>query len=1153
MHSDSLVPGLVALHSNRAENLMDTLSAWLARTPLPPLSPEVVLVQSNGMAEWVKIALSQAHGVCAAAQVMLPSRFVWKTYRQVLGPYAVPAQSPLDKLPLTWRLTGLLQGALDGPDMAPLRRYLQPGDDSRRWQLAGQLADLYDQYQVYRSDWLSDWAQGRWVCRQVGGEQALSAEQRWQAALWQSIMLSLGPEAQHSSRAHLHQKVVDHLLAGHPTAQPLPLRVSVFGMSHMPQSLLSLLHALSLRCQVVLAVPNPCRFYWGDILDGRQIWQGLQSRQRDKGQALGLIPLEDMHLHAPSLLAAWGRQGRDFVRMLDAYDTARDAHALPQWPTLDVFDESPLEPGVSMLHQLQRRIRDLVPSHASEPALPLPANDPSVQFRSAHSPVRELEVLHDQLLLWRQGLGAQPLQARDVVVMVPDIERMAAAIDAVFGQYPRNDPRHIPYSIADLGATVRSPLIQAVQWLLDLPQSRAGLSEWYGLLQVPAVMRRLDLSADDLPQLMRWMADSGMRWGLHAEHRTGLGLAACGDTNTVAFGMQRMLMGYACGPDPVPSDAAPVPLGEVAGLAADSAGALALWIEDLQWWCKQAQEPACMDVWAERFRQMLSRAFQAESQADRQALQALEDALQACLQAVDSAQFAQPVPLELARDAWMQALQMPRLEQRFRGKGVTFCTLMPMRAIPFRVVCLLGMNEADYPRRAPVQDFDLMAQAALSRPGDRSRREDDRQLMLEALMSAREALYISWCGRSVRDDTEQPPSVLVAQLRDEIDLLWGPGTAESLTQSHPLQPFSRRYFSIDSPLRTHVREWQALAHTPSGLDATRVPDVLPPVCQPQGPPAALNLDTLGRWLRRPVDQFLRQRLQVQLERPRAWTCDEESFAIDPLNRHQWMLSALQELPRDLPPSALEDWSKATVQRWQSRGDLPLGGAGQWHANALTQQLSQWLGHVQAQRAHLGLVPQRLPVELERPGLVMQDLLSGAYVGADTEPPIWLMATPSRLQQSRGKRHLPLAAEKLVQAFLVSLASSAMGQPWQVVVVGSDAVVQSPVWPIQTARAELETLMDLWQVGQCTPLPLEPRAALHWLAQPDAHDALREAYEGNANEGEGWVRQDPALYRFYPTLDDLLGDGQFESWAARVYGALRAWAGQCQVMPHETPA
>jgi exodeoxyribonuclease V gamma subunit len=164
----------------------------------------------------------------------------------------------------------------------------------------------------------------------------------------------------------------------------------------------------------------------------------------------------------------------------------------------------------------------------------------------------------------------------------------------------------------------------------------------------------------------------------------------------------------------------------------------------------------------------------------------------------------------------------PTLNHQFVSGGVTFCTLMPMRAVPFRVVCLLGMNDGDFPRRAPKADFDLLAQPGMARPGDRSRRDDDRYLMLEAVLAARDKLYISWVGRNVRDNSEQPPSVLVSQLRDYLVNGWQLDL-HARTTEHALQPFSRRYFE-DGGLLTYAREWRE-AH---GEAAEAAAAALPP-------------------------------------------------------------------------------------------------------------------------------------------------------------------------------------------------------------------------------------------------------------------------------------------------------------------------------------
>ena len=1159
MPESTLQPGLIALHSHRAERLADTLTAWLAAKPLQPLESEVVLVQSNGMAEWLKIALARQAGVCAAARVELPSRFLWRTYRQVLGAQQVPPDSPLDKLPMTWRLMALLPTCVHEPCFAPLAGYLRGDEPDRLLQLASRLADLFDQYQIYRPDWLQDWAEGRDVLRQVQGEQTLAADQSWQAELWRRVLATLNAQERLATRPALHARALALLQAGQAPASAVARRVSVFGMSHMPLQLLQMLAALSAHSQVLLAVPNPCQYHWGDILDGREWLRSERRRHADRGPALGAVPLSQMHLHAPTLLAAWGRQGRDFIRQLDAFDDQQAARHITQWPRLDFFDDVPGEDGTRLLAQLQRRIRDLEPSIGGAQVSPLRADDRSVSFAVAHSPVRELEVLHDQLLQWfHTPPGGSPLSPRDVVVMVPDIERMAPAIRAVFGQYKRSDARFIPFDIADLGAQAISPLIHAVQWLLALPQQRGRMSELVQLLEVPALAARFGLQAQDLPTLTRWMAGSGIRWGLSAEHREGLGLGVCGEDNSALFGVQRMLMGYACGADPVDEGAAPgvSPYAEVAGLEAELAGALAHLLQALIDWWRISSHSATPAQWAERGRALLAALFKPGDDNDRQALAALEQALGDWLRACDQAGFAEPVPLAVARMAWLEALKVPRLEHRFRAGGVTFCTLMPMRAIPFEGVCLLGMNDSDYPRRSLQTDFDLMGLPGMARPGDRSRRDDDRQLMLEALLSARQALYVSWSGRSVRDNSAQPPSVLVSQLRDEIDLLWGQGTAQGLTTVHPLQPFSRTYFEAGSGLQTYAQEWRASqdsAQVPgAGADPAPSPmqqpplPVLPVLPAPEaahGQAPVITLAQLARFLRQPVGAFFRERLQVHLDDERSQLHDDELFGLDGLELYHLLDHALQHAPVQLQAQSLPDHAQAVVERLRRSGALPLAGVGSLEAQKLTHVLQTQLAAALHERQACVGSAERVLIEQAHPQVTLHDALGGLLWGEDGLRLVALRAnTLARITPSGSASALP---EKLIDVWLQSLASAAMDQPLRCVVVGRNAVLRLGPQAPQAARAQLQVLLQFWAEGMGSPCPLPPALALQCLKDPLKRHALADAYEGT-DFSTAEKDKDPALARTFPRLEDVLATGALQRWAQAVYAPLAAWAAQAQV-------
>jgi exodeoxyribonuclease V gamma subunit len=1150
MPASSISPGFIALHSHRSEVLADTLTAWLRTHPLLPLESEVVLVQSNGMAEWIKIELAHQGGVCAATRVELPSRFLWRTYRQVLGAANVPPDSPLDKLPMTWRLMALLPGCLADPVFQPVAGFLRGDEPDRLLQLASRLADLFDQYQIYRPDWLQDWAAGRNVLRNAAGHDELGEDQLWQAELWRRVLATLDDSQRQATRPALHARALAHLQSGLPLASPVARRVSVFGMSRMPGQLLEMLAALAAHSQVLLAVPNPCQYHWGDIIDGREWLQAERRRHAYRGEALAALPLAQMHLHAPTLLAAWGRQGRDFIRQLDAFDNLQAAQQVTQWPRLDFFDDVPGEDGTRLLAQLQRRIRDLEPSSGGTPAQPLRPDDRSVTFSVAHSPVRELEVLHDQLLQWFHT-SPEPLSPRDVVVMVPDIEVMAPAIRAVFGQYKRSDARFIPYDIADLGAQAISPLIHAVEWLLALPQQRSRMSELVELLEVPALAARFGLKDEHLPTLTRWMAGSGIRWGLSAEHRAGLGLGVCGDDNSALFGVQRMLMGYACGADPVDDDVSlgVSPYPEVGGLDAELAGSLAHLLQALiDWWqiCTQSATPA---QWAERCRAMLAALFKPRDDNDRNALAALDQALNDWVRACGEAGFAEAVPLAVARSAWLEALKAPRLEQRFRAGGVTFCTLMPMRAIPFKAVCMLGMNDGDYPRRSPRADFDLMGLPGMTRPGDRSRRDDDRQLMLEALLSARQVLYVSWSGRSVRDNSEQPPSVLVSQLRDEIDLLWGKDTAKRLTTVHPLQPFSRAYFEAGSGLLTYAKEWRAAQEVQRGDGAseTDTPSsalaLLSPLMAANEQAPIISLAQLARFLRKPVGAFFRERLQVHLEDERSELHDEELFGLGGLDLYQLLDHELQHVPADLSADELPRHAARVVQHLREAGALPLAGVGTLEAQKLTHILQTQLAAALRERGAYPEAAERVLVDQANLQVSLQDALGGVLAGEGGQMLLSLRANKLVSISKAGKATaLP---EKLIDIWLQSLAAAAMGHSVRCVVVGRNAVVRAEPLEPEAARTQMQTLLATWAEGMRWPLPLPPGVALQWLKDKENTNALADAYEGSDFKSAE-KDKDPALARTYPTVEDLLATGALDRLAQAVYAPLKAWAAEAEV-------
>ena len=1149
-HTTPMRPGFIALHGNRLEDLAQTVIDWLRLNPLEPLEEEVVLVQSNGMAEWFKMETARRARVCAATRVELPNRFLWTTYRQVLAPEPVPRDSPLDKVPMTWRLMHLLPGLLDQAEFAPVQGYLKDEASERLLPLASKLADLFDQYQNYRADWLEDWAEGRDQLLLADGRLLpVPDEQRWQPVLWRAVLQAMDERERGTIRPRLHQAALKRLRGAEVFAGRVARRVVVFGMSHLPGAILEAMAALSRHSQIILAVPNPCRFYWGDIIEGRELLRSARRRHGlRQGTELSTVVMEDMHHHAHPLLAAWGRQSRDYIRLLDAYDDAAATQNDFNLPRIDLFDSSEEDEATPVLRRIQNRIRDLEPLQVNSTAEPLASEDRSVVFHLAHGPVRELEILHDQLLHLIQTREAQgrPLALRDVVVMVPDIEPMAPAIRAVFDQYPRRDPRHIPYDIADLSAKSSSPIVTAVEWLLKLPTQRCRLSELIDLLEVPAIARRLGLSQEQLPRLAQWMGGAGVRWGLDLEHREGLGLEACGDPNSAWFGLQRMLLGYATGslaelPQASGWDGIE-PYDEIGGLEAELAGVLARLVQTLIDWQQQAAQPANPSTWASRGRDLLQAMFTPQDEQDRDAVAALSDALSHWLSACAQAGFRQPVAWPVFEQAWLEALKLPSLKQRFRAGGVTFCSLMPMRAIPFDVVCLLGMNDGDYPRRSLRNDFDLMGLPGQYRPGDRSRQHDDRQLMLEALLSARNLLYISWTGFSALDNSEQSPSVLVSQLRDYMAAVWGEEAVRQRTTEHPLQPFSRRYFEQDSRLQTFVHEWHAL-HQP-GIDketaaAPPLPGFVP------DPSAPLTLQRLSAFLRNPVKLFFRERLGVVFEDQDEEAPDDEVFTVGGLENYQLIRDQVRDWPDATHAQDLTQGVPAALERLRRSGALPMAGFGDLKQQELESTLNSMTRAWQTAGTDYPIAVARKPIEVEQAVdeqhlVLLRDWIDQVHQRADGPPEAasgtWLKLEPGRLLSKDTPR-----PDKLLDAWIRSLAAASCGHALDGLLVGQDATLHIRAMEPEQARPVLAGLLQLWFDGMQSPLPLPLKTGIALAAGLQGPNGPEQVYEGTEYDSRRAEVNEPCLARLYPSYEALAADGRLQQLAEQIYAPLLDWA------------
>lgn len=1033
---------LIRHDSNRVEILAEALAIVLAEPVGDPFQPETLIVQSNGMARWLSLRLADRLGVCSNMRFPFPSSFLWQTLRQtleqVLG--ALPETASFDKPVLTWRILGLLPLLERQPVFEPLHAYLRAGDDPfRTYDLARSIADVYDQYLVYRPDWIAAWEQG---------EQApwLPPEHHWQPKLWRRLSTQVSDH-----RARLLQRFAEQL-QGETQPAGLPARISIFGVSALAPQQLQLLTLLARHCELHLFLLNPCQEYWGDI---------QAERDRTHRTHADSDPADEyLHVGNP-LLASLGKQGRDVFDLLA--EEPADCHEYFA-PTQGTILLEQLQNDILQLHE-----RGVSDSPRGQPQRPVGAHDESLQRHICHSPTRELEVLQDRLLsLFERHSDLRPA---DVVVMTPDIDAYAPMIEAVFGSAERS--RSIPYSIADRGLEAERPLLQAIQQLFELGRGRYPVDQVLGFLELEAVRRRFDLDTADLRLIRTWLQQTGVRWGVDAEDRRAFDLPATAEHSWRA-GLERLLLGYALPGGGCHFWADILPYDPLEGGAAQVLGRLQRFVDGLFALRAEVAQARSLADWTQRIEAWLERFF-APTETQTEELQEVRSALERISTYAAQAGFSAPVPLTVVRSALNRALNQQASSAGFFAGGVTFATMVPMRSIPFEVVCLIGMNHGSYPRPHRPVDFDLMSNHY--RKGDRSRRQDDRYLFLEALLSARRCLYISHVGRDIRDNTLIPPSVLVSELLEVIDRGFNPAAGyesvrEQISVEHPLQAFSRRYFNgYDQALFSYSQELAKLSRRSSeqrsGISAF-LSEPLPPVDESW---LTLTPQQLVSFFEHPVKFLLRRRLGLQLQLDEQILEDQEPFTLDGLQRYR-----LRQYMLEWQLAAFDSEQAARLAHAQAL--LPHGQVGvqwfhqEWEALRPFTVRVQRLLHAERR--------EPLAIDAEFGGVRVQGLL-------DT------LTTAGVI----GYRPATIKPKDRLRLWLQHVLLNAV-QPQGIPTVshwlGLDGELH--LQAVADADAQMTQLMQYYQLGLSTPLPLFERSswvyADAWNRRKGSDAALKAA-------------------------------------------------------------
>lgn len=884
---------MAVITGDAPEALLARMEQDLAAAPLSPFDDECIVVQSLGMDRWVRQQLARRQGCAASLAMPFPAAFCRRlaTTLQRDARFATGDGATIDtrfeEQALTWRVLALLgnEAFLAQPVHAPLREFLEGASEAKRFGLARRITERFDEYRLYRPDLLLLWEE------HGAGAQA-SVHEQWQAALWRTLLDGQRPA--HFARWFLH--TIEQLEQCTDAPSGLPARVSVFGVSTLPPLFVRLLRAVARFV--------PVRFYV--LIPQPQGW--------------------DATLQRHPLFETFGASSRELVAQL--------LSATPAPVVQHVATPPRAVTPVSLLTQLQQALRDGAPQ-----SIAFAPHDRSLTVHVCHSPLRELEVLRDQLL---DAFAADPtLRPHDILVMAPDVELYAPMAEAIFGHARargQDERPHIPYRIADRTLARESAPAVALSALLQLVTSRLGASEVLGLLAQPLVRRSAGVAPSQMDQITQWVEDAAIRWGYDACARATLHGVPPFSENSWRTGLDRLLAGYAAGRvDALVAGVLPV-AGDLVG-EAELLGRFVEWVETLVAWTDQLRQERPLAAWPALLQQALDWLVLAADADERAAI----DRVRRDLERLGTAADQQPVAFDVVREWVANALADDEQASGFLTGGLTLCAMKPMRAIPHRIIVMLGLDDRAYPRRTRRSAFDLIA--AQPRMGDRDPRADDRQLVLDTLLSAGDRLILSYVGRSQSNNAEIAPSVVVTELLDTIDRLCAtsPAPSESLRVEHALQPFSPSYFlphetggatrfSFDAQLARSVAGSVNRDEPPPFLPAlaafpllTR--DLHEGATRADAPHLELTVDDLmDTWLN-PAKVYCRRVLQLTVAGDEPLLDDVEPMLVDPLLRtqvHQRLLEralrgeghAHREQPLAVASGALP--AAALGVRWHER-------------------------------------------------------------------------------------------------------------------------------------------------------------------------------------------------------------------------------------------
>jgi len=816
----------------KLEDLLQQLLVNFAENqPEDPLDSSFIVVQTEGMKKWISLKISEYFSVSANIKFFTPNSILDWASRKLVG---IPAVA--DKKYLTWHIFSILPNLLNDNSFAPISQYLNPDRDGvKLYQLSEKIADILDQYQVYRTHMMEKWESGIYVDQD---NKPLQNDYIWQAILWQQLSNDI--KINRAKALIQLSNLNAEKFSGIPTNLS-GKAISLFGISVLPPIYINIFEKLGKIFDIKMFTQSPTREYFGT----ENFFYATDS--------------DEVKDNVNPLIANMGKTGSQFFDFISHH--------------IDYFNiqKTHTDNNRTLLSTIQNDIMSLETPHQSSCS----SDDTSIVVNSCHSPIREIQVLYDQLIKYFEA--DSNLKPSDIVVLSPNIDEYAAYIDAVFGTDSYGSI-HFPYTIADRTLAEADSLSRIFLNILNLSHSRLKYSDIFQLLEKDVIHKSFNINQSEIEKLKLWSRKTNIKWGWDENTADAFRLPFYNDF-TIASGLSRMHLSASVIPynweifGDISSDLS------IEGEYFELLGKFTKFTYLLHNYWYTLQNEHTSEQWHNILTGILNDFFTpsgANTEQISSAIGAFSNYTQALLK-------DRCLSTKVVEEYFSSHLKNTVTTGGYLEGKITFCSIIPMRSIPYKIVCLIGLNDSTFPRINKPMEFDLTAQ--YPKKGDRSPKDSDKYLFLETLMSARQKIYFSYIGQSIKDNTEIPPSPLVSEILEYIDTITS-GGGNRIVQKQKLHPFSREYFTVNSNTRSYSENNYRIAvyaQQPSRKNTST--DILR--CNFKNRlenSLTIDIEDLANFYMNPVRYYFTYSLETYPEKLLGENYDTEPSTLDKLNK-----------------------------------------------------------------------------------------------------------------------------------------------------------------------------------------------------------------------------------------------------------------------------